>query len=72
MTKDKDKGKPVRDVKGPATEEAKPNHNQVQVHAGNINVLTVQMLSEISQKLGRVATSLEYFVKEHGTDGGLK
>ena len=67
MTEDKSKpdktGKTVRDTKG--TEEKKPAatdptaQNRVQVHQGNIPVLTIQFLSEISIKLGRIATALE-------------
>jgi len=56
-------GKAVRDMKG--SEEIKPEatdpkaQNRVQVHQGNIPVLTIQFLSEISQKVGRIADALE-------------
>jgi hypothetical protein len=54
---DEKTGKNVRDLKGNDDKPKVPT--QVQVHAGNISVLTIQFLSEISQKLGRIATALE-------------
>ena len=59
--KDEKTGKDVRDTKGgeiPGSDKSKVP-TQVQVHAGNISVLTIQFMSEISQKLGRIATALE-------------
>jgi hypothetical protein len=59
MTTKKSKGKAVRDVKGPTEKQPLPKTNQVQIHAGNIQPLTVQLLGEISQKLGRIADAME-------------
>jgi hypothetical protein len=50
-------GDQVRDTKG--SDDKPKDQNRVQVHAGNISVLTIQFLSEISVKLGRIATALE-------------
>jgi len=46
-------GKAVRDVQGP-TEETPVPSNGVQVHAGNIGVLTVKLLNDINTKLGKL------------------
>ena len=50
--------KAVRDLK--ATEiEGSPKPQQVQIHAGNTTVLTVQLLGQISKALDRIAEALE-------------
>jgi len=36
----------------------------VQIHAGNIGPLTIQMLGEINMQLGRLARCAEIFLKE--------
>ena len=65
MTNDKSKskettGKAVRDVKGGATED-KPESGpqQIQIHAGNVPVVTVKLLDEINKTLTRIALALE-------------
>ena len=60
----KPNGKAVRDLKGaklPGTTEKQPApaENKIAIHAGNISVLTVQLLGDINNKLGRIATALE-------------
>lgn len=67
-------GSAVRDVKGTnvpgtATEKqpvpaAPPGKKNVQVHAGNIESLKVQFLSEINMNLGRIAKILEIALRE--------
>ena len=64
MAQDKSKFKPtgtaVNDVKGqPEAPTAKPESNQIQIHAGNVSVLTVRMLDEINKSLNRIAKALE-------------
>ena len=62
MTK-KSTGKAVRSVHSSelpgVTEKSPAPKNQIQIHAGNISVLTVQLLGEINTKLGRIADALE-------------
>lgn len=54
---DKPTPKAVRDVK--ATEiPGSPKPQQVQIHAGNIGVLTVQLLGEINTKLTKILEKL--------------
>lgn len=53
-------GKAVRDVKGATiATEKQPVTNQVQIHQGNVSVLTVHFLSKISESLERIAKGLE-------------
>lgn len=59
-------GKAVRDTKGGTTDKAPaPNitggtdPNQMQIHPGNLAVLTVKMLDEINSTLKRIALALE-------------
>jgi len=62
--------KPVHDLKKAATDKAPvPANNQTQIHRGNIDVLVVQLLSEISQKLGRIAKCAEIYLKENANGG---
>ena len=56
MTKKKT-GKAVRDMKGPT--EKKPAPEQVQIHAGNTAVLTVQLLSSAVKRLEKIISILE-------------
>lgn len=55
-------GKSVRDVKGadPKPTEKQPAPNPgVQIHAGNVPVVTCKLLDEINSTLKRIATALE-------------
>lgn len=66
-SKPKTTGKAVRDVKGDTTEKNPvpkiagegENPNQVQIHAGNVPVVTCKLLDEINNTLKRIATALE-------------
>jgi hypothetical protein len=50
--------KAVRDMKV-AEVQGSPKPQQVQIHAGNTTVLTVQLLGQISKALDRIADALE-------------
>ena len=52
------KGTPVRDVKGSDAAKA-PIDNRVQVHQGNVPVLTVHMLGRIADSLDRIVKVME-------------
>ena len=57
-------GKAVRDAKGAATEKVSaPKDNRVQVHPGNVPVVTVQLLSDMNVKMGIIAGALLQMVK---------
>lgn len=55
--KEKSTPNAVRDVK--ATEVPGSPTQQVQIHAGNTTVLTVQLLGQIAKSLEKIAAALE-------------
>jgi len=57
-------GKAVRSAKsselaGTTEKKPAPADNKIAIHAGNIGVLTVQLLGEINKKLGILVAALE-------------
>ena len=62
MKNEKPTGIAVRDVKGTTEKQPAPaptGPQQIQVHAGNTAVLTVQLLGEVVKHLSRIAIALE-------------
>ena len=60
-TKSNPKQEPTGNAVPPkATEkESASQDNRIQIHQGNIPVVTCQLLSDINQKLGRIAAVME-------------
>jgi len=55
----KSTGTAVRDIKGTTEKPPVPSPGQIQIHAGNTAVLTVQLLGQISSQLAKIVTALE-------------
>ena len=71
MTEEKKTGKAVRDLKGgevPGTTDKKPvpdGKKQVQIHAGNVPVVSCQLLSEMNVSLAVIARCCSIWLKEN-------
>ena len=53
-----------KDIPKPNVPKATAGMKNIQVHAGNIGPLTVQMLGEINLNIARLARCAEIFLKE--------
>ena len=53
-----------KDIPKPNVPKAPAGMKNIQVHAGNIGPLTVQMLGEINLNIARLARCAEIFLKE--------
>lgn len=67
----------VSEVPGTATEKqpvpaAPPGKKMQQIHAGNVEVVKTQLMSEMNVNLGRIAKCFEIFLKENAPKSTLE